>query len=222
MIESRIKRVAVIDDHPIVRKGVGAVLAQESDMVVCGEAESAGDAIAMINREHPDVIIVDIGLKGSDGLELIKSIRYQDQKVPILVMTMYDESLYCERALRAGANGYIMKEALDEHIVTAIRKILRNEIYVSDDIRQRILHGISKTGPESTVAPIERLSDRELEVYRLIGTGRTTRQISASLHLSIKTIETYRSHIKEKLNLETASELVQTAVQWVESQRTTQ
>ena len=219
MKRGRTKRVIVVDDHPIVRKGLKAILAQEEDLLLCGEAESAGEALKVINLEHPDIIIVDIGLKGSDGLELIKSIRYQDERIPVLVMSMYDESLYCERALRAGANGYIMKEAVDENIVHAIRHLLRGEIYVSDGIRQRILHGITKTGTENAVSPIERLSDRELEVFRLIGTGRSTRQISEQLHLSIKTIETYRAHIKEKLNLTNASELVQSAVQWVEKQK---
>lgn len=212
------KKIMIIDDHPIVRKGISALLAQEPDLEVCGEAETMGEALQVMNKSNPDVMIVDIALKGSDGLELIKSVRYQNEGVYILVMSMYDESLYAERALRAGANGYIMKEAVDENIVVAIRRILSGEIYVSEGVRQRILQGLSSTRTDLHASPVEGLSDRELEVFRLIGAGRGTRQIAQQLHLSVKTVETYRAHIKEKLNLTNASELMRAAVQWVDSQ----
>ena len=212
------KRVMIVDDHPIVRKGIRALLEQESDLVVCGEAESLGEALKVREKAGPDVMIVDIALKGSDGLELIKSVRYQDESVAILVMSMYDESLYAERALRAGANGYIMKEAVDNNIVNAVRCILGGEVYVSEVVRQRILQGLSSTRTDVHASPVDGLSDRELEVFRLIGSGRGTRQIAEQLHLSVKTVETYRAHIKEKLNLHNASELVRAAVQWVDSQ----
>ena len=212
------KKVMIVDDHPIVRKGIQALLEQESDLIVCGEAESMGEALQVMEKVLPDVMIVDIALKGSDGLELIKSVRYQDENVSILVMSMYDESLYAERALRAGANGYIMKEAVDNNIVTAVRRILGGDIYVSETVRQRILQGLSSTRTDLHASPVDGLSDRELEVFRLIGSGRGTRQIAEQLHLSVKTVETYRAHIKEKLNLSNASELVRAAVQWVDGQ----
>ncbi len=213
-----VSRVMIVDDHPIVRKGIRALLEQEADLSVCGEAESVGQALKEIDATAPDIIIADIALKGSDGLELIKSIRYAGSDIPVLVMSMYDEALYAQRALRAGANGYIMKEAVDDNIVQAIRDILSGDIYVSQAVRQRILHGMAGAGSNPARSPIERLSDRELEVFRLIGLGRGTRQIAEQLTLSVKTVETYRAHLKEKLNLESASELVRAAVQWVESQ----
>lgn len=213
------KKVVIVDDHPIVRQGIRAVLSQEPEFSVVGEADSLGNAMAVIEDTAPNIVIVDIALKGSDGLELIKSIRYQENDVPILVMSMYDESLYAERVLRAGANGYIMKEAVNENIVEAVHKILGGDIYFSDAARLRILQGVAQSKGDESVSPIERLSDRELEVFRLIGSGRGTRQIAEQLSLSIKTVETYRAHLKEKLNLENASALVQTAVQWVESQK---
>lgn len=212
------KKIMIIDDHPIVRKGISALLAQEADLEVCGEAESMGEALQVMDQSKPDVMIVDIALKGSDGLELIKSVRYQNEDVAILVMSMYDESLYAERALRAGANGYIMKEAVDDNIVVAVRRILGGDIYVSEGVRQRILQGLSSTRTDLHASPVDGLSDRELEVFRLIGSGRGTRQIAEQLHLSVKTVETYRAHIKEKLNLTNASELMRAAVQWVDSQ----
>ncbi len=210
-------RVLIVDDHPIVRQGVRSILEQEPDLRIVGEADSAGDALACLAQSEVEVSLIDISLKGSDGLELIKAIRAQDLDMPILVMSMHDESLYAERVLRAGANGYLMKQEMAGRIVEAIRAILNGDIYVSEEIRQRILLGIrggKRTDPN--FSPVERLSDRELEVYRLIGQGLSTRQIAEKLHLSIKTIETYRAHIKEKLNLENATELVRHAVQWVE------
>ncbi len=215
------KNIMVVDDHPIVRQGIRSMLAQEDDLVVVAEADSAATAISILDRqgESMDAVLIDISLKGADGLELIKSIRAQDTELPLLVMSMHDESLYAERALRAGANGYIMKQEMAGKVVDAIRSVIRGDIYVSDEIRQRILLGIRggrRTDPNAS--PIERLSDRELEVFRLIGQGFGTRQVAEKLHLSIKTIETYRAHIKEKLNLENATELVRHAVQWVEQQ----
>ena len=213
------KKVVIVDDHPIVRQGIASLLASEEDLVISGEADSAAAGITVIDKVQPDVVLVDISLKGADGLELIKSVRALDTDLPMLVMSMHDENLYAERALRAGANGYVMKEEIADKIVDAIRSVMAGNIYVSEEIRQRILLGIRggrRTDPNAS--PIERLSDRELEVFRLIGQGSGTRQVADKLHLSIKTIETYRAHIKEKLNLENATELVRHAVQWVEQQ----
>ena len=210
------KRILVVDDHPIVRQGVRALLAEEPTFQICAEAESAADALTLVDQCNPDVVIVDISLVGADGLELTKSIRARNYTFPILIMSMHDESLYAERVLRAGANGYIMKQEVSEKIVEALRSVLRGEIYVSDEVRQRILLGIRTSGGDAKTPPIERLSDRELEVFRLIGQGFGTRQIAKQLSLSVKTIETYRAHIKEKLNVDNATELVRYAVQWVE------
>jgi DNA-binding NarL/FixJ family response regulator len=213
------KGVLLVDDHPIIRKGIRSLLQLEPDLSVCGEAESAGEALQAMDQHAPDVVVVDISLKGTDGLELTKSIRARHPQVPILIVSMHDEGLYAERALRAGANGYVMKQEVADHIVSALRQVLKGETYVSEAIRQKILMGIRGRREAQETSPVDRLSDRELEVFRLIGSGYGTRQISERLHLSIKTIETYRSHLKEKLNLESASELVRHAVQWVE-QRT--
>lgn len=208
------KGILIVDDHPIVRQGIQRLLAQETDLTVCSEADSAKEALSAVQKSPPDVAVIDITLPGADGLELTKSLRAQDYQFPILIMSMHDESLYAERALRAGANGYIMKHEVADKIVTAIRKILGGAIYVSDKAGQRILQEVS--APRSTIQapPLKRLSDRELEVFRRIGQGQTTRQIADALHLSVKTIETYRAHIKEKLGIATATELVRVAVQW--------
>jgi DNA-binding NarL/FixJ family response regulator len=210
------KRILVVDDHPIVRQGIRSLLEHEGDLTVCCEAENAAAAIDIVTGARPDVAVIDISLEGTDGVELTKAIRAQRPTLPILIMSMHDESLYAERALRAGANGYVMKQEVAEKIVEAIRHVLRGEVYVSEEIRQRILMGVRSRRSKSAEPSVTRLSDRELEVFRLIGQGCETRQIAAKLHLSVKTIETYRAHIKDKLNLESATELVRFAVQWVE------
>jgi len=212
--------VLVVDDHPIVRQGIRSLLEQEPDLVVCAEAESAAEALSRVEEKPPDAALIDISLVGADGLELTKSLRSRGFTFPVLIMSMHDESLYAERVLRAGANGYIMKQEVSGQIVEALRRVLRGEIYVSGDVRQRILLGIRSRRAESEASAVDRLSDRELEVFRLIGQGWSTRQIAERLHLSIKTIETYRAHIKDKLNLESATELVRYAVQWVEQENT--
>ncbi len=211
-------RVLIVDDHPIVRQGMRSLIDQEPDLTVCAEAGSAGEAITAMESEKPDILLVDISLKGPDGLELTKSIRSINPDIPILIVSMHDETLYAERVLRAGANGYIMKEEVAENVVQATRKVLAGEIYISDRMRQKILRGVAGQRAGSTTSSVERLSDRELEVFRLIGQGHGTRRIAEELHLSIKTIETYRAHIKEKLGLNNATELVRQAVQWVEQQ----
>ena len=206
-------RVLVVDDHPIVRQGIRGVLEQQPDMVLCGEAEDAGDALKAIAATRPDVVILDISLRGSDGLDVTKSIRARDTKLPVLVMSMHSESLYAGRALRAGANGYIMKTEVAENLVPAVRHILAGDIYLSEHARQSILLEV-RGGGGGTASPLKRLSDRVLEVFRMIGDGLSTRKIAGELHLSVKTIETHRAHIKEKLGLKTAAEVVRYAVQF--------
>jgi DNA-binding NarL/FixJ family response regulator len=207
------RRLVIVDDHPIVRKGIQSLLKQEPDLEICGEAESAGEALDQIRELQPDAAIIDISLKGTDGIELTKSIRAEFTRLPILIMSMHDESIYAERVLRSGANGYIMKQEVADNVVNALRTVLKGDIYVSDDMRQTLLGRISGRSEPVHTSPIDRLSDRELEVFRLIGQGFGTRQIAKDLHLSVKTIETYRAHIKEKLGIDSATELVRQAVQ---------
>ena len=210
------KDILIVDDHPLVRKGIRSLLEHEPDFVVAGEAGSRGEVLEFLRRQMPDLILLDISLQGSDGIEVTKAIRCEFDDVLILVVSMHDETLYAERALRAGANGYIMKQEVAENVIKAIRQVLSGKIYVSDNMRQKVLRDLTQPNADVKSTPMERLSDRELEVFRLIGEGRGTREIAESLHLSIKTIETYRSHIKEKMGLTTATQLVRYAAQCME------
>jgi DNA-binding NarL/FixJ family response regulator len=214
------KRILVVDDHPIVRQGLSLLLNREPDLVVCGEAEEATGAMHVLASARPDVLIVDISLTGPDGLDLLKNIRITHPTLPVLILSMHEESIYAERALRAGANGYIMKQEATEKVLVAVRRILSGEIYVSDRIANKMLkHYITGSGTlrNSSIAD---LSDRELEVFRLIGDGHGTRRIAEELHLSIKTVESYQAHIKEKLSLRSARELMQHAIQWNMNEKT--
>ena len=208
------KRILVVDDHPIIRQGLALMVNREADLVVCGEAEDATGAMLVLASSRPDVLIVDISLNGPDGLDLLKSIRITHPSLPVLILSMHDESIYAERALRAGANGYIMKQEATEKVLVAVRRILNGGIYVSDRIANKMLkHYITGTGSLKS-SSISDLSDRELEVFRLIGEGHGTRQIAEELHLSVKTVESYQAHIKDKLSLRSARELMQHAIQW--------
>jgi DNA-binding NarL/FixJ family response regulator len=207
-------RVLVVDDHPIVRQGLALLLDQEPDLLVSGEAEEVQSALAAIADSRPDVLLLDISLPGPDGIDLLKTIRSTDPDLPVLVLSMHDEATYAERALRAGANGYIMKQEATENVLVALRRILRGEMYVSDRVANTMLRQIASGAGKPSQAPIARLSDRELEVFRLIGEGHGTRQIAEELHLSVKTVESYQAHIKEKLALQSARDLVQRAIEW--------
>ena len=211
---SRRTRVFIVDDHPIVRQGIALMINQQPDLAVCGEAEEAERALQEIATSKPDIVVIDISLKGPDGLDLLKNLRLRSPDLPVLILSMHDESVYAERALRAGANGYIMKQEATEKVLIALRRISNREIYVSDRIANRMLQHYAR-GVDNEMHPaVAELSDRELEVYRLIGEGHSTRQIAEQLHLSIKTVESYQAHIKEKLSLRSARELVQHAIQW--------
>jgi DNA-binding NarL/FixJ family response regulator len=210
-------RILIVDDHPLIRHGLAELINQQTDLDVCGEAEDSAEALRLIKKLKPEMIIVDISLKETSGIELIKDVKIRYPNVAILALSMHDESLYAERALRAGAKGYVMKAEATDNVVTAIRKILAGELYVSDRMSTKMLSNLIGRSKVET-SSIERLSDRELEVFRLIGQGYGSRQISERLSLSIKTIETYRAHIKEKLGLADASELLQFAIQWEKSQ----
>jgi DNA-binding NarL/FixJ family response regulator len=210
-------RVFIVDDHPIVRQGLAQMINQEADLTVCGEAEDAQNALNAVAELHPDLVLIDLSLKGGSGLELIKALRSRQNTLPVLVVSMHDESLYVERALRAGARGYIMKHEATDIMMSAIRRVLRGEIYVSDKMMTKLLGRFLLDSPDTGTSILERLSNRELEVFRLIGEGHSTRHIAEVLHVSIKTVESHRAHIKEKLQLNDTVELVRYAMQWVDS-----
>ncbi len=207
-------KVLVVDDHPIVRQGLTLLINRESDLTVCGEAEDAHTAMQSLTETRPDILVVDISLNGPDGLDLLKNIRIRHPDLPVLILSMHDESIYAERALRAGAQGYIMKQEATEKVLVALRRILSREIYVSERIANRMLQRYIGSPSAARPSSLADLTDRELEVFRLIGEGHSTRQIAEDLHISVKTVESYQSHIKEKLSLRSARELVQHAIQW--------
>jgi DNA-binding NarL/FixJ family response regulator len=207
-------RVFVVDDHPIVRQGLVLLINQQPDLAVCGEASEAHSALRGIAATAPDILILDISLSGPDGLEVLKSVRACDAAVPVLILSMHEESIYAERALRAGANGYIMKQEATETVLVALRRILNHEIYVSDPVAKKMLRRFISGSAAEKQSPVAELTDRELEVFRLIGEGHGTRQIAEELHLSVKTVESYQAHIKDKLSLRSARELIQHAIQW--------
>jgi DNA-binding NarL/FixJ family response regulator len=207
-------RVLLVDDHPIVRQGLALLIEREPDLCVCGEAENAHSAFHAIATLLPDLVVLDISLSGPDGLDVLKEIRMKTTNLPVLILSMHDESIYAERAMRAGANGYIMKQEATEKVLVAIRRILQGEVYLSDRLTNTMLQQYVRGALPAKSSPLVNLTDRELEVFRLIGEGHGTRQIADELHLSVKTIESYQAHIKEKLGLRNARELVQHAIEW--------
>lgn len=207
-------RVLVVDDHPIVRQGLALLINREPDLMVCGEAEEAHSALQSVASLHPDIVILDITLGGPDGLEVLKQLRARDPELPVLVLSMHDEAIYAERALRAGASGYIMKQEATDLVLTAIRRILSGQVYVPERVATRILGQYVRGTVAPPSSPVATLSDRELEVFRLIGAGSSTREIADMLHLSVKTVESYQAHIKEKLSLRNARELQHHAIEW--------
>ena len=208
-------KVLLVDDHPILRTGLRRMIDSESDMQVCGEAEDGPKAFELCGTLTPDIAVIDISLKGSNGIELVKNLKARYPELPTLVLSMHDESLYAERALRAGSLGYIMKEEAIEQVLVAIRKVLLGEIFLSEKMKSRMIQQMASGKGKVVSSPIEQLTDRELEVFRLIGEGHSTRQIAGQLHLSVRTVEAYREYIKGKLNLKNATELVQHAFHWV-------
>src|SRR5580704_16650175 len=209
----RRKTVFFVDDHPLLRQGLALMINREQDLVVCGEAEEAQAALKAIAAKKPDILIADISLNGPDVLDLLKNLRTLYPNLPVLILSMHDESIYAERALRARANGYIMKQEATEKVLVAVRRILGGDIYLSDRMANKLLHQYISGASADMNSRLSTLSDRELEVFRLIGEGRSTRQIAEKLHLSIKTVETYQAHIKDKLSLHSGRELVQHAIQ---------
>ena len=212
--EAEATRILLVDDHSIVRQGMRMLISQEPDLVVCGEAASAHEALKAVERTQPNVAVVDLSLKESSGMALIKDLKIRHPKVVVLVVSMRDESFYAERVLRAGAKGYISKEEGTEKLVEGIRAVLTGKVYVSESLAARLLSKYVGGGSAASESPVQRLSDRELEVFEWIGQGLTTREIAEKLHLSVKTIESHREHIKEKLRLDNATELLKHAIEW--------
>ncbi len=213
-----IYKLIIVDDHPLMRKGLAMSLNAEPDLKVLAQASSAEDALAALDQGDPDLAIVDISLPGMSGLELIKHMRVLRPELKILVLSRHDESLYAERAIRAGARGYVMKLEAGDVMLKAVRRVLNGGIYVSEEINERLLLGMASGRENLSKSPLEVLSDRELEVFEMTGRGHGTRDIAEQLHLSVKTVESYRARIKNKLNLNSAAELMQHAVQWVEGE----
>lgn len=208
-------RVLLVDDHPITRQGVKALVNQQLNLEVCGEADSAPQALQMVTEFRPNLIILDISLPQTNGIELTKQIKALVPEVPILVVSMHDEALYAERAVRAGAMGYVMKEEAGDKVATALQHLLRGEMYLSTKMKQRMLHRFVNKRGEGAEFAIDTLSNREMEVFRLIGNGFSTRQIASQLGLSAKTIDSYREHLKVKLGLDNGADLIRHAIQWV-------
>jgi len=216
----RVRRVLIVDDHPIVRQGLRRVMENEYDLEGCGEAETALDARQAIKDLTPDVLIADVSLKQGDGIELVRDVRAHHPHLPILVLSMYDETIYAERMLAAGANGYIMKQAASEQFLVALRRVLDGGIYVSEAVGTNMIQKFASGGSYASANPIDRLSNRELQILHMIGKGMSTRETALSLNLSIKTVESHRQRIKRKLNLTTGTQLVQYAVNWFTGRET--
>lgn len=202
-----------MDDHPVLRQGMGRLIDDQPDMMMCGEAESPPDAIRLLTGAKADVVIVDLTLKGGDGLELCKQIRDRWKDLPILVVSMHDESLYAERALKAGARGYVMKQEPQETVMNAIRTVAKGQVYLSTAMSAKLLQSFSGHRSSADLPPLARLTDRELEIFRLIGEGQSVRAIAEKLFLSTKTVEAHKEHIKQKLNLKSSNELLQYAIE---------
>ena len=211
------KRIVIVDDHPLFRKGLEQLIHSDGTFAVCGEAGSAAEAMDVIRKLDPDLAIVDVSLPGANGIELIKNIRAEFPKLPILVLSMHDESLYALRALRAGAQGYVMKQEALANVVQAIHEVFSGRPYLSPAMAAQVITNFAQTPSEGEADVIDRLSDRELEILELIGKGNEVRQIGKLLHLSPKTVETHRAHIKEKLNLASAHQVGRFAVQWLDA-----
>jgi DNA-binding NarL/FixJ family response regulator len=213
------KAILIVDDHPVLRRGLSAMIESEADLAICGEAATCAAALRALREHRPDLVIVDLALEGSDGLDLIKEIKAHHPETPVLVLSMHDEDVYAERALRAGAQGYVTKQQLDDTVLVAIRRVLGGEMYLSARLQTRLAHKFLGGQTLGTDSMLHVLSDRELQVFRMIGQGRGTRRIAETLHLSIKTIESHCEHLKQKLGLASATELAHRATQWVETGR---
>ena len=210
------KRVFLVDDHPLVREWLTNLINQQPDLSVCGESENAPQALQAISASKPDIAIVDLSLKDSSGIELIKALKEAQPGVAVLVLSMHDETHYAERALRAGAKGYVMKRETTRKVIEAIRRILEGKLYISEKVAEALAGRLAEGRRPEGLSPIEQLSDRELEVFEMLGQGQGTRQISETLRVSVKTVQAYCARIKEKMNLSSATELLREAIRWSE------
>jgi DNA-binding NarL/FixJ family response regulator len=210
----RKSRIFLIDDHPLVREGLANLINGQHDLIVCGEAEDSAGAISGIAKTRPDVALVDISLKNESGLELVKNLESQFPLVALIVLSIHEEALYAERALRAGARGYVMKRESTKNVLASIRRVLEGGVYVSERVVNSMARRFSASPKEVESSPVERLSDRELEIFRLLGQGRTTAQIAEDLHLSLKTVQAYCARAKEKFGVSSLGELLRAAIRW--------
>ncbi len=211
---ARKHRIFLVDDHPLVREGLTNLINEQNDLIVCGEAEDSAGAMTEIPKTRPDVVLVDISLKNESGLELVKNLESQFPLVALIVLSMHDEALYAERALRAGARGYVMKRESTKSVLASIRRVLEGGVYVSERVVNSMARRFSSSPKGAESSPVERLSDRELEIFRLLGQGRTTAQIAEDLHLSLKTVQAYCARAKEKFGVSSLGELLRAAIRW--------
>lgn len=218
---SRRHRVLLVDDHPMMREGLTRIISTEPDLEVCGEAADGMQAIEAVRVQHPDLVLLDISLPGKSGLDVLKDLRALDPGLRVLVISMHNEAIYAERVLRAGGRGYIMKHEDGRKILDAIRQVLGGKVYLSERMAAQVLETFSGRRADSGMSPVEQLTDREFEVFRLIGQGRSTKEIATELHLSTKTVEVHRIKIKSRLKLQSAVELTHYAVRWTEAQHPT-
>jgi DNA-binding NarL/FixJ family response regulator len=209
------RKVLLVDDHPIVRERLGELIAQEPDLTVCGEAEDAHGALEAAEKTQPDIAIVDISLKDSYGIELVKDLKIRQPRLPVLVLSMHEESMYAERALRAGAKGYLNKQEATKKVIPAIRQILDGKIFVSEQMTAGFLQKMAGGGAavKEGGTPLDALTDRELEIFQLLGQGKSAKEIARTLHISVKTVEAHREHIKQKLNMKSSSDLLRYAIE---------
>jgi DNA-binding NarL/FixJ family response regulator len=207
--------VFLVEDHPIVREGVGRLIEKEPDMTICGEAENGTEALTRIERVRPDVVLVDLSLENSSGLDLIQDLRLRWPKMPVLVLSMYDEMYYAERVLRAGAMGYVMKQEAPRKIIQAIRTVLTGKLFVSEKVSDKMLQVIANPAGDVLTSPLDRLSNREIQVFQIIGEGLSNQEVADTLMLSVKTVESHIERIKDKLDIRSGRELHQRAIEWV-------
>jgi DNA-binding NarL/FixJ family response regulator len=211
---ARKSRVFIVDDHPLVREGLGNLINGQDDLVACGEANDSAETINGISKTRPDVALIDISLKNESGLELVKALASQFPHVALIVLSVHDEALYAERALQAGARGYVMKRETSKSVLASIRRVLAGGVYVSERLVKKMALKLASSQDSASKSPVERLSDRELEIFRLLGQGRTTSQIAADLNLSLKTVQAYCARAKEKFGVTSLTELLRAAIRW--------
>lgn len=217
MTASQVSRILIVDDHPVVREGMARLLELEKDMEICGSVGTAREVLNLVDKVHPDIVVADMTLPDRSGLELIKDLKALHPRLPVLVISMHDESLYAERVLRAGGRGYVMKNTASDHLLRAIRQVLQGGYYLSSQASQRLAEAFSSHRSKQSNSPIRQLTDREFEVLQLIGLGKSAREVAEQLHISSRTVDAHRAHMKRKLGMKDGNELVRFAVRWVES-----